>query len=568
MKKIKNSIVNFIRTRKILSFIVLALLLGGGYWVYAKTTSTAGTASYVLSKVSRGDIITTISGTGQVSASSQVDIKSKVTGDLTYLNTSANGQQIKKGTLLAQVDTKDAAITLENARIAYEKALKPASASTMLQAENAVSDAIISNKKSYEDGFTALTNTFTDLPTVMTGLNNLLYSRTGYLQSENLRTLGQTALDYQSKAGLSYDLSNNEYTSLLVRYKDISRTSATSTIQSFVADTYLIVRDISETIKNAQNALDFARKQKNDSTGDAPANTLSSWATTVNSNLSSLLSAQTTMSSSFQTIAQKTADLNDLKNGTDALDIRSQQLALQQKENDYQDYFIRAPFDGLLARISLKASDSVSPGTVIGTLVSTQKITTITLNEVDVSKVHVEQKAKLTFDAIDGLIIDGTVTAVDLVGTVTQGVVNYNVEIVLDTQDDRIKSGMSVSASIIVETKEAVLKVPNSAIKTQGNFSYVEMFATPLLTTKGTVGTPSKIAPLKKKIEIGLSNDTSTEIISGVNEGDQIVIRTIAASAAKAATATAPSLFGSGARTGTGATGTGRTGGNATFQRN
>ncbi len=243
-------------------------------------------------------------------------------------------------------------------------------------------------------------------------------------------------------------------------------------------------------------------------------------------------------------------------------------MSLQQQEYTYDDYFIRAPFDGILARLSVKATDSVSSGTIIGTLVSSQKISTITLNEVDVGKVHVGQKVKITFDAIDGLTVDGTVMTVDLVGTVTQGVVNYNVEISLDTQDERIKSGMSMSASIITDTKENVLTVPNSAIKTLGKMTYVEVFPAPLTVPRGAMltGIPSAIPPVQKRVEVGTSNDTLTEIVSGLNEGDQVVSRTISATTAKVVTA--PSLFGGGARAGatTGAGGTGVR--NTTFQRN
>ena len=564
MKKIKH----FIITRKVWSVLILLLVAGLAYWVYAKSTSTTGETSYVVSKVTRGNVVTTISGTGQVSASSQVDIKSKVSGDLTFLNTKDNGQQIKKGTLIAQVDTRDELINLESARIAYAKVVKPADASTILQAENALNDAIQSNVKSYDDAFTSVTNAFLDLPAIMNGLNTLLYSRSGYLNTENVRPSGQVALDYQTKAGQSYDKAATLYETMQKKFQQFSRVNSTSTVESMTSETHDLVKSISEALKNTQNALDFVRKQKNDTSGDSSANSLATWTSSTNSNASNLLSAKNTMISSAQSIKQKTIDLADLKNGADALDVRSQQLSLQQKENEYQDYFIRAPFDGLLAKLSVKPTDSVSASTVIGTLVSAQKLTTITLNEVDVSKVHVGQKAKLTFDAIEGLTIDGTVSTVDLIGTVTQGVVNYNVEIVLDTQDDRVKSGMSVSASIIVDTKENVLTVPNSAIKTQGRLSYVEMFATPLVVTRGALGIPSAVPPVRKPVEIGLSNDTLTEIISGINEGDQIVTRTIAGTAAKTAT-TGTSLFGGGARpTGTGAAGATRTGSTGNFPRN
>ena len=564
MKKIHH----FIKTRKILSGIIIILIILAGYWAYGKITSTAGESSYILGKAQIKDIITTVTGTGQISASSQVDLKSKVSGDLVYLNTKANGTQVKKGDLIAQVDSTNALISLESAKIAYEKLVAPADAPTLLQSQNSLSSAVTANKKSYDDGFNSVVSAFTDIPTIMSNFNDMLYSRTGYLQTENIRSVGQSALDLQNKAGVSFDKANAEYNSLLVQYKSISRTDTSSTIETLVSNTYNLTKDISEAIKDAQNTADYVRTQRNDSAGTTAISTIASWTNTMNADVANLLSAKNTITSSINDVAQNTANLHKLQQGATDLDIAAQQLNLQQAENSYADYFIRAPFDGVLARLSVKSTDTVSGSTVIGTIVSPQQVADITLNEVDAEKVHVGQNVTLTFDAVDGLSINGTVTTVDLVGTVTQGVVNYNIEITLNSQDDRVKSGMSVSASIVVDTKSGVLTVPNSAIKTQGKMSYVQVFNPPLITTtKSLTAIPSKVAPTQKVVQLGVSNDSLTEITSGLNEGDQIVIRTIAGTTAS--TATAPSLLsavGAGGRGGYGGGGggtrtTGTTGG-------
>jgi multidrug efflux pump subunit AcrA (membrane-fusion protein) len=167
----------------------------------------------------------------------------------------------------------------------------------------------------------------------------------------------------------------------------------------------------------------------------------------------------------------------------------------------------------------------------------------ISLNEVDVAKVAIGQKVTLTFDAIEGLSLTGVVSEIDTIGTVTQGVVTYNVKIAFDTQDERVKGGMSVNASIITNVKADTLVVPNSAVKTQGTGHYVEIFDPPIATTSGNQGTVSKVAPHKVQVEIGLANDTSTEITSGLKEGEQVVTKTTTTTAVKTA---APSLIGGG----------------------
>jgi hypothetical protein len=166
------------------------------------------------------------------------------------------------------------------------------------------------------------------------------------------------------------------------------------------------------------------------------------------------------------------------------------------------------------------------------------------LNEVDVAKIKADQKATLTFDAIEGLTISGAVAEINTIGTVSQGVVSYTVKIGFDTQDDRIKPGMSVSAAIITNMKQDVLTIPNNAIKMQGTERYVELFDTPLPTATDTQGVASSAAPRRQTVETGISNDTMTEIVSGLKEGEQIVTRTITST--QTTTQTAPSLFSTG----------------------
>jgi multidrug efflux pump subunit AcrA (membrane-fusion protein) len=114
----------------------------------------------------------------------------------------------------------------------------------------------------------------------------------------------------------------------------------------------------------------------------------------------------------------------------------------------------------------------------------------------------------------------------DALGTITQGVVNYSVTIGFDTIDSRIRSGMSVSAKIITQVKQDVITVANSALKTQGNKTYVEVLKTGAQT------------PEQRTIEIGISNSSETEIVSGVNVGDNVVTQTINPTAKATTTST------------------------------
>lgn len=183
---------------------------------------------------------------------------------------------------------------------------------------------------------------------------------------------------------------------------------------------------------------------------------------------------------------------------------------------------VTAPIAGTVSAINIKNGDDLSRLTsgnnaasapiVIGDLKTLKS--EVAVNEVDIINVSIGQKVMLTFGAIDGLAVSGKVEKMDALGTITQGVVNYNVTIGFDTIDSRIKSGMSVSAKIITEVKQDVITVANSALKLQGNKSFIE-----ILDESGK--------PQQRTIEIGVANNTETEIVSGINVGEKVIIQTI-----------------------------------------
>ena len=539
--KIKNTSTYF-KKHKIQAALVLVVLLGliyGGYKVFG-SSSTA--TRYVLGEVKRGTITTSVTGSGQVSASNQVELKSKASGDIAVLAVK-NGQRVTAGQLIAQVDTRDARLALESAELAYQKLVKPADVVSITQAKNNVAQA-------YSDALRTLSTSFIDFQTIVTGLDTLLNNyQTGALNDNAVRNYGDAAMSLRTEAINTFYVAQRSYTTALQHYSSLTRTSDNTQIEAALAETYDTSRQIAEAVKKTKNVLDFIRSQQsaantNETTNLASANTnLTNWSTTSTTDVGNLLSTQ-------NSIRESTQSLTKLEEGADPLDEASQQLSLREKQYAYEDYFVRAPFAGTIGTLNITPTDTVSNGTVIATLVSDQKIAEISLNEVDVAKIHVGDKTKVTFDAIENLTIEGKVAEVDQVGSVSQGVVTYNVKISFDTQDERVKSGMSVSTEIITQTKSGVITVPNSAVKTQGNTHYVEVFAAKLANATKAREVTSTTAPGRKTVEVGLSNDTLTEITSGLNVGDQIVLKTTSGTTSAATTrSTTPSLFPTGNRT-------------------
>ena len=381
-------------------------------------------------------------------------------------------------------------------------------------------------------------------------MNNLsdLYS-TGFLSYNSVAGISSTGRDMVVQSQNSYYDARNDLDKLINVYKTLNRDSSSEQISSLVDQAYNTSKLVSNAVKNTETsfnmAVDFLNYKNNSNTATTRAN-INSWINTSNTHANNILSSQ-------NSIKENKQSLSDLVAGSNALDIKSAELTLESKQNAYDDCFIYAPFDGVIA--TLTAEVGQPSGSSIGTLITKQKVAIISLNEVDIAKIKLGQKATLTFDAIDGLSITGKVTEIDSVGTVSQGVVSYNVKISLDIDDSRIKPGMSINVSIITDMIQDVIVVPTSAVKTQNGTSYVQVFDAPLATPlTGVQGSLSATLPRQVAVETGLSDDTNTEITSGLKEGDIIVTKTIAGTTI-ATTSTTPSILnavGGGNRTGGG----------------
>jgi RND family efflux transporter MFP subunit len=267
-----------------------------------------------------------------------------------------------------------------------------------------------------------------------------------------------------------------------------------------------------------------------------------SYLSTANTNLSALLNQQKSLDTIKKTIRDNERNITIYKIGNEsggnpislqssAQSIANQERNLRELKNDLSYYTVTAPFAGTIASVSLKRFDSVSTGSSVATLITTQKIAQLSLNEVDATKINLGDNATLTFDAIENLTLTGEVIEIDAVGTVSQGVVSYKVKIGFDSQDERIKSGMTVNSSIQTDVRQDVLAIPSSAVKTQNGVTYVQVFNPSLPQTGGVGGLVSAVPPTQVQVKTGISDDTKVEILEGLKEGEQIVTRTIGGAA-------------------------------------
>lgn len=358
-------IIKKILASKLLLAITALVLLGGGYWGYKSFFGTSAAVRYVSAQVQKGTLIVSVSGSGQVSASNQVDVKPKASGDVVYIGVK-NSQEVKAGSLIAQLDAtdaqkavRDAEANLESAKLSLEKLKQPADTLSTLQAENSLAqakesklDAEAALTKAYDDGFNTIANAFLDLPTVMAGLENTLFGKTidstqdnitWYINATDSRTDERDkAIRYENDVYTAYNSARAAYTKNFDDYKAVSRTSDTQTIESLISETYDTTKIIADAVKAANNYIDFVqdalelRHVNIPSAVSTQQSNLDSYTSKTNTHLLNLLGIQNTIKNSRDTIvnsdrsiAEKAESLAKLKAGPDTLDIQSQELSVK-----------------------------------------------------------------------------------------------------------------------------------------------------------------------------------------------------------------------------------------------
>ncbi len=522
--------------KKLLAGMSLVLIATGVYFGYQELNKDDNATRYITAAVKKGTLIVSLSGSGQVSASNQADIKPKVSGDVVYVGVK-NGQEVKAGTLIAQLDAQDAQKAVRDAEINLESAQLSLDKLKLQQQQELRGDTL---NKTYEDGMKVLADFYEELGTILRDVDNILFGNDLSNNKDNISYYANYFLPYNQKSSIPQSAERlfsdieKVYREALTDFQNAQRGSGDEREQA-IASGYKLTVKTAQLIKFGRDAIRPLYDAFNPSVSSSihakwdvienHNNDLSTYASTVDASLQSLLTVQNSINSQQDLIENQ------------PLDLRSQEITVKQRENALLDaqeklanYYIRAPFNGVIAQVNAKKGDSVSSASILATLITRQKLAEISLNEVDVAQIKIGQKATLTFDAVPDLTISGQVVEVDAVGTVSQGVVTYTVKIGFDTQDDRVKTGMSVSAAIVTKVKPDILLVPNSAVKSEGDMSYVEILEEgdrDAALTANMNGAILKNPPRRQAVKTGLSNDEFTEIISGLNEGDVVVTRTI-----------------------------------------
>jgi macrolide-specific efflux system membrane fusion protein len=163
---------------------------------------------------------------------------------------------------------------------------------------------------------------------------------------------------------------------------------------------------------------------------------------------------------------------------------------------------------------SSAASSSASSGSTGSGFITIADTTKLAIKgeftESDIAKVKKGQQASVTFDAMQGTRASGKVTAIDQTSTTTNNVVQYGVTVTLTDPPKGLRIGATATVQVTTASAENVLYVPTAAVRTAGGQSAVTVLSGGKQVTK--------------IVQAGVQGTQGTEIKSGLNEGDQVVI--------------------------------------------
>ncbi|MFP3897387.1 MAG: efflux RND transporter periplasmic adaptor subunit [Anaerolineales bacterium] len=191
--------------------------------------------------------------------------------------------------------------------------------------------------------------------------------------------------------------------------------------------------------------------------------------------------------------------------------VEEAELNLVQTKETLADATLVAPFDGTVAAVNVEEGERVSGSAPAVVFVDDGQLWVhAPVDEMDVARVREGQDVHLSFTSLGDETVDGRVTDVAVVGTETAGGMAYEVKIVLSETTAPVKLGMTVDVEIVVERAEDAVLVPNQAItedREQGVY----------FVNKRTPTEPQRV-----EVELGLRSDTYSQVVSGIEEGDQV----------------------------------------------
>ncbi|MCW7538258.1 efflux RND transporter periplasmic adaptor subunit [Aquabacterium sp. A7-Y] len=252
--------------------------------------------------------------------------------------------------------------------------------------------------------------------------------------------------------------------------------------------------------------------------------------------------------------AQAQQQVARAQTGSAAATVRQREAQLAQARVDLQRTQIRSPVDGIVIKRSIELGQTVAASLqapelfVIARNLEDMQVE-VPVDEADIGRVQPGQAASFTVDAFPGRSLEGRVKLVRKSATTTQNVVTYTVVIAFTQAGSRLLPGMTANVRIVTDQRDAVLKVPNAALRVR--LPGAEEAERPAAARREGAaagrgsggrgeggGARSRLhllpaeggEPRTVPVRLGISDGAMTEVLEGpIKEGDRVVTGVVSA---------------------------------------
>jgi HlyD family secretion protein len=256
-------------------------------------------------------------------------------------------------------------------------------------------------------------------------------------------------------------------------------------------------------------------------------------------------------------LAQAVAGLHQAKAQTDSArgHLQTQVATLRYNQDALNKTVSVAPFDGIVTNLPVREGETVvvgiqnAEGSTLMTLADMSVITAeVKVDETDIVNIQIGQPAEVTVDALPGKVFKGHVTlagdqallrstgvATSQSTTGTEEAKDFKVVVTLDNPSSELRPGLSTTAKITTAHKSSVLSLPIQALtmhnpdddKAKGGVQAAAISTTKSASVQGVYVIDKDKGKLRAKfvpVSTGITGATDIEVLSGLTEGQEIVI--------------------------------------------
>ncbi|MBU1039329.1 efflux RND transporter periplasmic adaptor subunit [Patescibacteria group bacterium] len=501
---------------------VLLVLIIVGLVFYSRNQQAK--PKYTTETVKQQDLKQTVSVTGTVKAAEQVNLNFKAPGRLTSLMVKV-GDKVKANTVIARLDSKDAAASVLTAQanlksaeanlaklkagaqdedVAVSQAGVSAAETTLNNAKQSLINIKASQDRAVANALAQLVGLTPQAIPARTNISTGSFTLSGTYQGTNFGTYtirfdNRSNLAY-SVYGLENDYQEGSYTTstpigVLGLRLQFSSTGVLATGDTWTIDIPNTSAASYTTYKAAYEAALVNKLQQID-TAEAVIKTAEQVLVQAKANFN------------FKTAPPRSYDILNVE-----AQVAAARATLVQAQNNLSDRYLTTPVNGTITRVNYEIGETTSLSSAVAVLLTdSQTEIKVQVPESDIAKLKIGQPVDITLDAFGSSEhFSSHIAFIDPAATVIQDVVYYEVTVTFDdAQDDRIKPGMTANLDIMSAEVKDVLVVPLRAVRYDSGQVYVEVLLNNEL--------------VRKNVVIGLKGDDGlVEIKEGLKDGEAII---------------------------------------------